>query len=61
VKDYDKMLEVVNSAMKSLNEVKDELQDLADDQQKEIDSMVAEYKEIEKLNERLGEMLNDRK
>jgi DNA-binding transcriptional regulator GbsR (MarR family) len=61
VKDYDKMLAVVNSAMKSLNEVKDELQDLADDQQKEIDSMVAEYKEIEKLNERLGEMLNDRK
>ncbi len=61
MKDYDKMLEVVNSAMKSLNEVKDELQDLADDQQKEIDSMVAEYKEIEKLNERLGEMLNDRK
>lgn len=55
------MLAVVNSAMKSLNEVKDELQDLADDQQKEIDSMVAEYKEIEKLNERLGEMLNDRK
>jgi prefoldin subunit 5 len=61
VKDYNKMLAVVNSAMKSLNEVKDELQDLADDQQKEIDSMVAEYKEIEKLNERLGEMLNDRK
>lgn len=61
MKDYDKMLAVVNSAMKSLNEVKDELQDLADDQQKEIDSMVAEYKEIEKLNERLGEMLNDRK
>jgi prefoldin subunit 5 len=61
VKDYDKMLAVVNSAMKSLSEVKDELQDLADDQQKEIDSMVAEYKEIEKLNERLGEMLNDRK
>lgn len=61
MKDYDKMLAVVNSAMKSLSEVKDELQDLADDQQKEIDSMVAEYKEIEKLNERLGEMLNDRK
>lgn len=61
MKDYDKMLEVVNSAMKSLNEVQEELQELKDDQQKEMDSMIEEYKKIEQLNNELGEMLSDRK
>jgi len=61
MKDYDKMLEVVNSAMKSLTEVQDELQELRDDQQKEMDSMIEEYKKIEQLNDKLGEMLSDRK
>lgn len=61
MKDYDKMLAVVNSAMKSLTEVQDELQELRDDQQKEMDSMIEEYKKIEQLNNELGEMLSDRK
>lgn len=61
MKDYDKMLEVVNSAMNSLVEVKNELQELTDQQNKEMSEMAKEYDRIEKLNTELGEMLSDRK
>jgi len=40
--------------------VRDRLQMLIDDQEAETQSMIEEFKNIEKLNDKLGKMLNDK-
>lgn len=40
--------------------VRDRLQMLIDDQDAEMSSMISEFERIEKLNNKLGELLNDK-
>lgn len=58
---YDETLSELNKAILSLAKVRTELMELVEDQNKEISSMAKDYEKISELNNKLGDILYDRK